>query len=52
MLTLEQYASYLDTRDLPWPAPPEIEPETFRPVCVDDPDLCEAMRLHHIGWAQ
>jgi hypothetical protein len=24
-LTLEQYASYLDTRNLPWPAPPEVE---------------------------
>jgi histidinol phosphatase-like enzyme len=24
-LTLEQYASYLDTRDLPWPAPPSVE---------------------------
>jgi FMN phosphatase YigB (HAD superfamily) len=25
-LSLEQYAAYLDTRDLPWPAPPEAEP--------------------------
>jgi FMN phosphatase YigB (HAD superfamily) len=25
-LTLEQYASYLDSRDLPWPAPPKAEP--------------------------
>jgi FMN phosphatase YigB (HAD superfamily) len=24
-LTLQQYATYLDTRDLPWPAPPEVE---------------------------
>jgi FMN phosphatase YigB (HAD superfamily) len=24
-LTLEQYAAYLDTRDLPWPAAPEVE---------------------------
>ncbi len=25
-LTLEQYADYLDSRDLPWPAPPKVEP--------------------------
>jgi FMN phosphatase YigB (HAD superfamily) len=25
-LTLEQYAAYLDTRDLPWPSPPEADP--------------------------
>src|SRR5262249_49175584 len=30
-LTLEQYASYLDTRDLPWPAPPEVEPPRAKP---------------------
>jgi hypothetical protein len=24
-LTLAQYADYLDTRDLPWPAPPEVD---------------------------
>jgi FMN phosphatase YigB (HAD superfamily) len=24
-LTLEQYATYLDTRNLPWPAPPAVE---------------------------
>ena len=24
-LTLQQYATYLDTRGLPWPAPPEVE---------------------------
>jgi len=24
-LTLDQYADYLDTRGLPWPAPPEVE---------------------------
>jgi FMN phosphatase YigB (HAD superfamily) len=31
-LTLEQYASYLDTRsDLPWPAPPEAMPVKARP---------------------
>ncbi len=30
-LTLEQYATYLDTRGLPWPAPPQIEPANARP---------------------
>jgi hypothetical protein len=30
-LTLEQYATYLDTRDLPWPAPPEVERPKARP---------------------
>jgi FMN phosphatase YigB (HAD superfamily) len=30
-LTLEQYASYLDTRDLPWPAVPEVERPKARP---------------------
>ncbi len=31
-LSLEQYASYLDTRgDLPWPAPPEATPVKARP---------------------
>ncbi len=31
-LTLEQYATYLDTRrDLPWPAPPEVEAPKARP---------------------
>lgn len=31
-LTLEQYASYLDTRDdLPWPAPPEVEVPKAKP---------------------
>jgi FMN phosphatase YigB (HAD superfamily) len=30
-LTLEQYAAYLDTRDLPWPAPPEVERPKARP---------------------
>jgi FMN phosphatase YigB (HAD superfamily) len=37
-LTLQQYATYLDTRDLPWPAPPEIDRPKARPhlVCLDD----------------
>src|SRR5262249_36475919 len=30
-LTLEQYATYLDTRNLSWPARPEIEPLKVRP---------------------
>ena len=30
-LTLEQYASYLDTRDLSWPAAPEVERPRAKP---------------------
>jgi FMN phosphatase YigB (HAD superfamily) len=30
-LTLQQYATYLDTRDLPWPAPPEVERYKAKP---------------------
>jgi FMN phosphatase YigB (HAD superfamily) len=30
-LTLDQYATYLDTRGLPWPAPPEPNPPKVRP---------------------
>jgi len=30
-LSLEQYAEYLDTRDLAWPAPPEVEKAKARP---------------------
>jgi FMN phosphatase YigB (HAD superfamily) len=30
-LTLDQYATYLDTRGLPWPAPPEPHPPKVRP---------------------
>src|SRR5258708_14464394 len=30
-LTLEQYATYLDTRDLHWPAPPEVERPKAKP---------------------
>src|SRR3954452_24782634 len=34
-LSLEQYASYLDTRaDLPWPAPPQATPVKARPHLV------------------
>lgn len=30
-LTLEQYAASLDSRDLPWPAPPEVERPKAKP---------------------
>src|SRR5947207_1367333 len=30
-LSLEQYASYLDTRDLPWPAAPTVERPRAKP---------------------
>jgi hypothetical protein len=30
-LSLEQYAAYLDTRDLPWPAPPEVDRPKVKP---------------------
>jgi FMN phosphatase YigB (HAD superfamily) len=30
-LTLEQYATYLDTRGLPWPAAPKAEPPRVKP---------------------
>jgi FMN phosphatase YigB (HAD superfamily) len=33
-LTLEQYANYLDTRDLPWPAAPAVQPAKARPHLV------------------
>jgi FMN phosphatase YigB (HAD superfamily) len=38
-LTLEQYATYLDTRDLPWPAPPEVDPPKARPHLVRLPGI-------------
>jgi hypothetical protein len=39
-LTLEQYATYLDTRrDLHWPAPPQIDPPPARPHLVPLPGL-------------
>lgn len=38
-LTLEQYATYLDTRDLPWPAPPTVERPKARPHLVRLPDV-------------
>src|SRR5579884_166399 len=30
-LTLEQYATYLDTRKLPWPAPPDVQRPKAKP---------------------
>src|SRR6266849_3756657 len=38
-LTLEQYASYLDTRGLPWPAPPEVERPKAKPHLVRLPEV-------------
>jgi FMN phosphatase YigB (HAD superfamily) len=38
-LTLEQYTSYLDTRDLPWPAPPEVERPKAKPHLVRLPGV-------------
>src|SRR5262245_47287473 len=38
-LTLEQYASYLDTRDLPWPAPPAVEKPRARPHLARLPEV-------------
>jgi FMN phosphatase YigB (HAD superfamily) len=30
-LTLDQYATYLDSRDLPWPAPPKVDVPRVKP---------------------
>jgi FMN phosphatase YigB (HAD superfamily) len=38
-LTLEQYATYLDTRSLPWPAPPTVERPKARPHLVPLPGV-------------
>jgi FMN phosphatase YigB (HAD superfamily) len=38
-LTLEQYANYLDTRNLPWPAAPEARPPRARPRLVRMPQV-------------
>jgi FMN phosphatase YigB (HAD superfamily) len=38
-LTLEQYATYLDTRDLPWPEPPEPSPPKAKPHLVPLSDV-------------
>jgi FMN phosphatase YigB (HAD superfamily) len=36
-LTLEQYAVYLDSRNLVWPAPPEVQPPKAKPHLVRMP---------------
>lgn len=38
-LTLEQYATYLDSRGLPWPAPPEVERPRARPCLRRLPEV-------------
>src|SRR5262249_32053756 len=38
-LSLEQYATYLDSRDLPWPAPPTVERPRARPHLVRLPEV-------------
>jgi FMN phosphatase YigB (HAD superfamily) len=38
-LTLEQYADYLDTRDLPWPVPPPVQPVRAKPHLVALPEI-------------
>jgi FMN phosphatase YigB (HAD superfamily) len=38
-LTLPQYAQYLDTRDLPWPAPPAVRAPRARPHLVRLPGI-------------
>jgi FMN phosphatase YigB (HAD superfamily) len=38
-LTLEHYASYLDTRDLSWPAPPDVEVPRAKPHLVRLPGV-------------
>jgi FMN phosphatase YigB (HAD superfamily) len=38
-LTLEQYATYLDTRDLPWPSPPTVERPKAKPHFAPLPEV-------------
>lgn len=38
-LTLEQYAAFLDTRDLPWPAPPTVQTPKAKPHLVALPEV-------------
>lgn len=38
-LTLEQYADYLDTRDLPWPAAPPVQAVKARPHLARLPEV-------------
>jgi FMN phosphatase YigB (HAD superfamily) len=42
-LTLEQYGAYLDTRDLPWPAPPAVEAPRAKPHIKSLPDIRAVM---------
>ena len=37
--TLEQYASFLDTRDLVWPAPPEVHRPKAKPKLMRMPEV-------------
>jgi hypothetical protein len=38
-LTLDEYATWLDKRDLPWPAPPQVERPRARPHLVRLPEV-------------
>ncbi|HEV3203280.1 MAG TPA: HAD family hydrolase, partial [Gemmataceae bacterium] len=38
-LTLEQYGLYLDTREIPWPTPPEVTPPKAKPHLVRLPNI-------------
>lgn len=38
-LTLEQYATYLDNQNMPWPAPPTVEPSKAKPHVFRMPQL-------------
>ncbi len=38
-LTLEQYAAFLDTRDVAWPAPPPVQPPKAKPHLVAMPEV-------------
>jgi FMN phosphatase YigB (HAD superfamily) len=38
-LTLEQYATWLDARDLPWPAPPDLDRPRARPSLTPLPEV-------------
>ncbi len=47
-LTLEQYATWLDGRDLPWPAPPKPDPVKARPH-LDPPGAIRAVLWNVYG---
>ena len=38
-------------RDRAAGTPPEVGPDGSAPITIDDPQLLEAMRLHHLNWA-